>query len=31
MHHINNGFGVVLILILFVIVIGLASSGGSKS
>jgi hypothetical protein len=27
MHHINNGFGVILILILFVVVIGLASSG----
>jgi hypothetical protein len=29
MHHINGGFGLVLILILFIVVVGLASSGKS--
>ena len=27
MHHLNSGLGLVIVLILFVVVIGLASSG----
>lgn len=27
MHHINGGFGLLLIIILFIVVVGLASSG----
>jgi hypothetical protein len=30
MHHINGGLGLVIILVLFVVVIGLASSGKSE-
>jgi hypothetical protein len=30
MHHLNGGFGLLLIIILFVVVIGLASSGSKE-
>jgi hypothetical protein len=30
MHHINGGLGLVIILVLFVVVLGLASSGKSE-
>ena len=30
MHHINGGLGLVIILVLFVVAIGLASSGKSE-
>jgi hypothetical protein len=30
MHHLNSGFGLIAILVLFIVVIALASSGGSK-
>jgi hypothetical protein len=30
MHHLSGGFGLLLIIILFVVVIGLASSGSKE-